>query len=48
MPVIDADTNVDEVGSIWDTLEGTSYDSYIPITVRIFPKETAGVSVKEA
>ena len=41
MPVIDADTHVDESESTWAALEGTSYDKYIPVTVTISPEEAA-------
>jgi len=41
MPIIDADTHVDESESTWAALEGTSYDKYIPVTVTISPEEAA-------
>ena len=33
MPVIDADTHVDESESTWAKLKGTPYEKYIPVTV---------------
>ena len=39
MPVIDADTHVDESESTWAALEGTPYEKYIPVTVTISPEE---------
>ncbi len=39
MPVIDADTHVDESESTWAKLEGTPYAKYIPVTVTLPPEE---------
>jgi len=39
MPMIDADTHVDESESTWEKLEGTPYAKYIPITVTLPPDE---------
>jgi predicted TIM-barrel fold metal-dependent hydrolase len=39
MPVIDADTHVDESESTWKKLEGTPYAKYIPVTVTLPPEE---------
>jgi len=39
MPVIDADTHVDESEDTWKTLEGTPYAKYIPVTVSMPPDE---------
>lgn len=39
MPVIDADTHVDESESTWAGLEGTDYAKYIPVTVHMSPEE---------
>jgi hypothetical protein len=33
MPVIDADTHVDECEETWKKLEGTPYAKYIPVTI---------------
>ncbi len=40
MPVIDADTHVDESESTWAKLEGTPYAKYIPVTITL-PTEEA-------
>jgi predicted TIM-barrel fold metal-dependent hydrolase len=39
MPVIDADTHVDESESTWKNLEGTSYAKYIPVTISLPPDQ---------
>ncbi len=39
MPVIDADTHVDESEATWKKLEGTPYAKYIPVTVTLPPEE---------
>lgn len=39
MPVIDADTHVDECEATWAALEGTPYEKYIPVTVMLPPDE---------
>ena len=39
MPVIDADTHVDECEETWKKLEGTPYAKYIPVTVSMPPEE---------
>ena len=39
MPVIDADTHVDESEDTWRKLEGTPYAKYIPVTVSMPPDE---------
>jgi predicted TIM-barrel fold metal-dependent hydrolase len=39
MPMIDADTHVDESESTWEKLEGTPYAKYIPVTVTLPPDE---------
>lgn len=39
MPVIDADTHVDESEATWERLEGTPYEKYIPVTVTLPPDE---------
>ncbi|HYA29818.1 MAG TPA: amidohydrolase family protein [Acidobacteriota bacterium] len=39
MPVIDADTHVDECEETWRKLEGTTYAKYIPVTVSMPPDE---------
>src|SRR5689334_19706548 len=39
MPVIDADTHVDECEDTWRKLEGTPYAKYIPVTVSMPPEE---------
>ena len=39
MPVIDADTHVDESEATWAKLEGTPYAKYIPVTVTSSPEE---------
>ncbi len=39
MPVIDADTHVDESEATWEKLEGTPYAKYIPVTVTLPPEE---------
>ena len=39
MPVIDADTHVDECEETWKKLEGTQYAKYIPVTVMMSPDE---------
>ena len=38
MPVIDADTHVDESESTWAKLEGTPFEKYIPVTVNLPPE----------
>jgi hypothetical protein len=38
MPVIDADTHVDESESTWAKLKGTPYEKYIPVTVDLPPE----------
>src|SRR5687767_1199057 len=38
MPVIDADTHVDESESTWESLRGTPQEKYIPVTVK--PQES--------
>ena len=35
MPMIDADTHVDESEATWEKLEGTPFAKYIPVTVTI-------------
>ena len=39
MPVIDADTHVDECEDTWKKLEGTPYAKYIPVTISMPPGE---------
>ena len=39
MPMIDADTHVDECEDTWKKLEGTPYAKYIPVTVSMPPDE---------
>src|SRR6266446_8144909 len=39
MPMIDADTHVDESEVTWKKLDGTSYAKYIPVTVTLPPDE---------
>ena len=39
MPMIDADTHVDECEDTWKKLEGTPYAKYIPVTVTLPPDE---------
>jgi len=39
MPVIDADTHVDECENTWKKLEDTPYAKYIPVTVMMPPDE---------
>ena len=39
MPVIDADTHVDECEDTWKKLEGTPYAKYIPVTISMPPDE---------
>lgn len=39
MPVIDADTHVDESESTWAKLQGTPYAKYIPVTIAMPPDE---------
>src|SRR4051794_11424833 len=39
MPMIDADTHVDESEATWKELDGTSYAKYIPVTVTLPPDE---------
>ncbi len=39
MPMIDADTHVDESEATWKKLDGTSYAKYIPVTVTLPPDE---------
>lgn len=41
MPVIDADTHVDECESTWEKLEGTEFEKFIPITLNL-PTEVNG------
>src|SRR5258706_16364326 len=50
MPVIDADTHVDESEDTWAKLEGTPYAKYIPVTVKVPPGEgqRAGFSATNA
>src|SRR5258706_2510161 len=50
MPVIDADTHVDESEDTWAKLEGTPYAKYIPVTVTLPPGEAkrAGFSATNA
>jgi len=38
MPVIDADTHIDESESTWAKLEGTPHEKYIPVTVNLPPE----------
>ncbi|MDX1485032.1 MAG: amidohydrolase family protein [Alphaproteobacteria bacterium] len=38
MPVIDADTHVDESESTWAKLEGTAFEKYLPATVELPPE----------
>ena len=40
MPMIDADTHVDESESTWQSLEGTPLERYIPVTVTL-PEDEA-------
>ena len=40
MPIIDADTHVDESESTWAKLEGTPYAKHIPLTVNLSPEES--------
>jgi hypothetical protein len=39
MPVIDADTHVDESEATWKKLDGTPYAKYIPVTIAMPPEE---------
>src|SRR5207249_11334922 len=39
MPMIDADTHVDESEATWKKLDGTPYAKYIPVTVTLPPDE---------
>src|SRR4026207_333854 len=39
MPMIDADTHVDECEDTWKKLEGTPYAKYIPVTISMPPDE---------
>jgi uncharacterized protein len=39
MPMIDADTHVDESESTWKALEGTPHEKYIPVTITLPPDE---------
>ena len=39
MPVIDADTHVDESESTWEKLVGTPYSKYIPVTITLPTEE---------
>src|SRR5919106_1395848 len=39
MPMIDADTHVDESEATWKKLEGTPYAKYIPVTIAMPPDE---------
>ena len=39
MPMIDADTHVDECEETWKKLEGTPYAKYIPVTIAMPPEE---------
>lgn len=39
MPVVDADTHVDECEDTWRKLEGTPYAKYIPVTIAMPPDE---------
>ena len=39
MPMIDADTHVDECEDTWKKLEGTPYAKYIPVTIAMPPDE---------
>ena len=41
MPMIDADTHVDESESTWAKLEDTPFARYIPVTVTLPPDEAA-------
>lgn len=41
MPVIDADTHVDESEATWEALDGTPLAKYIPATVTVAPREAA-------
>jgi len=41
MPVIDADTHVDESESTWEALDGGPYEKYMPATVTIEPREAS-------
>jgi len=50
MPMIDADTHVDESEDTWAKLEGTPFEKYIPVTVMLPPDEAkrAGFSATNA
>ena len=50
MPMIDADTHVDESEDTWAKLLGTPYEKYIPVTVMLPPDEAkrAGFSATNA
>src|SRR5207244_11089097 len=39
MPMIDADTHVDESEATWKKLDGTTYAKYIPVTIAMPPDE---------
>ena len=39
MPMIDADTHVDESEDTWKKLEATAYAKYIPVTISMPPDE---------
>lgn len=45
MPVIDADTHVDESEATWERLEGGPYAKYIPATVSIGPQEAERIGL---
>src|SRR5689334_8493669 len=45
MPVIDADTHVDESESTWSALEGGPSAKYIPATVTVAPQEAERVGL---
>ena len=46
MPVIDADTHVDESEATWEKLEGTPYAKYIPLTVTLPPEEAKRAGIR--
>ncbi|HLY67461.1 MAG TPA: hypothetical protein VKU60_18130, partial [Chloroflexota bacterium] len=45
MPIIDADTHVDESEATWNALEGSPYAKHIPATVTVAPQEAARIGL---
>src|SRR5579872_4522709 len=47
MPMIDADTHVDESEETWASLEGGPYAKHIPATITVAPHEAQRIGLRD-